>query len=240
MRWNFKLLIFICAVPAMVSCVGSRTTTDYEIIDGLYTSDILGGKSQKVYIDNEPDELFVFPVRKYNGNYMIDTLNQSYLSFPQTRSYSALESELFRISGFDLDIVAIPFKYRFPTAGVPPQLNTNLNASVFVGYRTDYYRLRYNLNEINEYERKTNHYGLTFGVFSGFGSSLISPFVTSDQVTIEYDGVVWSNGIAVSVGIDYLNLGVALGFDQLLDQNSKFWIYNRKPYLGLVLGINLN
>ncbi len=171
---------------------------------------------------------------------MIDTVGRAYHTFPQTRSYAALESELFRVSGLDLDIITIPFKYRFSTESVPAQLNTNLNASVFVGYRTDYYRLRYNLNEINEYERKTNHYGLTFGVFSGFGSSLISPFVTDDQVAIEYDGVVWSNGLAVSIGIDYLNLGVALGFDQLLDRNANVWIYNRKPYLGLVLGINLN
>lgn len=240
MRWTFKVVFFIWISSAMVSCVGSRTAIEYEILDGVYTSNIFNGTNEKVYVDNEPDELFVFPLKKYNGKYLIDTLNQNSLKFPQKRSYSALQSELFRVSGFDVDIITIPFKYRFPTAGVPQQLNTNLNASVFVGYRTDYYRLRYNLNEINEYERKTNHYGLTFGLFSGFGSSAISPFVTSDQVTIEYDGVVWSNGVAISLGIDYLNLGVALGFDQLLDSNSSVWIYNRKPFLGLVLGVNLN
>ncbi|MCH7396402.1 hypothetical protein MM236_00305 [Belliella sp. DSM 107340] len=119
-------------------------------------------------------------------------------------------------------------------------MSTNLNASVYAGYRTDFYSLKYSRNKFGQQERKTRHYGLSFGAFSGFGSSPITPWFTNDQITEEYDGLVWSNGLAFSIGIDYLNLGFALGWDRLLDKNSNLWIYQRKPWLGLIIGININ
>jgi hypothetical protein len=61
--------------------------------------------------------------------------------------------------------------------------------------------------------------------------------VTSNQVELEYDGVVFQKGIAAFFGIDFLTFGVALGFDNLLDDNHKYWVYNQKPWIGLMLGI---
>lgn len=90
------------------------------------------------------------------------------------------------------------------------------------------------------FDRYSNHYGLTVGVFSGFGSTLIGPWFTKDQVQLEYDGVVWTNGVAVSIAFNYLTIGLGLGWDKLLDTNKSVWIYQNKPWLGLVLGINLN
>jgi hypothetical protein len=237
---NRKLFYLFLISLATISCSAYKETVQYEIIDGIYTSKILDRKSEKVYIDNEPDLLYVFPVVKKNEYFLLDTLKRNYLSFPQRQTATPLERQTFRIHEFDLDLITIPFKFRMETAGVPPQLNTNLNASLYFGYRSDWYTLNYKQNELGLFDRFTKHYGITLGFFSGFGSTLINPWVTNDQVAIEYDGVVWSNGLALSFAIDYLTIGLGLGWDNLMDNNSSKWIYQNKPFFGLVLGINLN
>lgn len=107
-------------------------------------------------------------------------------------------------------------------------------------YRTDFYQLGYEPSEIGVLRRYTKHYGITMGMFSGIGGTAVNPFVTENAVQIDYDGIVWSYGLAASIGVNYLSLGIALGWDQLLDRNHNVWIYQRKPWMGLVLGINLN
>jgi hypothetical protein len=34
-----------------------------------------------------------------------------------------------------------------------------------------------------------------------------------------------------------MSVGLAIGFDNLVDKNKSVWIYNQKPYIGLVIGI---
>lgn len=230
------LLIFLVTT----GCSSYKNTVQYEIADGIYKSRIFSGEMEKVYIDNEEDFLFVFPLSERNPPFKLDTLNRSIFEFPQRRTTTRFDKANFYTSEFDIDLITIPFKYRFPYNEFPQQLNTNLNASVFLGYRTDLFTLKYKENEIGLIDRLTKHYGITFGFFSGFGSTSINTFVTQNQVSIEYDGIVWSNGLAVSFAVDYLNLGLSVGWDNLLDGNSNFWIYQKRPWIGLVLGINLN
>jgi hypothetical protein len=68
----------------------------------------------------------------------------------------------------------------------------------------------------------------------------MNPWVTRDQITSEYDGIVWLNGIAGIVGFNNFTFGFAISIDHLLDHNHKVWIYQGKPWLGLTLGLNLN
>ena len=68
----------------------------------------------------------------------------------------------------------------------------------------------------------------------------MNPWVTSDRVQIEYEGIIWTKGIAGLVGLNNFTVGLALGWDHLLDQNRKDWIYQQKPWLGFVFGLNLN
>jgi hypothetical protein len=233
--FSFFLIAF-----TLFSCIANKDVVQYEIVDGIYASKIFEGKPEKVYIDNELEFLYVFPLEKLNENYFLDTLNRSYFSFPQRHHATRLDREIFRTNGFDLDLITIPFKFRSGTTGVPPQLNTNLNASLYFGYRSDWYTLNYRKNQMGVFDRFTKHYGITFGFFTGFGATPINPWVTKDQVLIEYDGIVWSNGLALSFAVDYFTIGLGIGRDNLLDKNSSKWIYQNKPWLGLVLGINLN
>jgi hypothetical protein len=68
----------------------------------------------------------------------------------------------------------------------------------------------------------------------------MNPWVTENQINIEYDGVVWTNGLVVIMGLNKFAVGLALGWDRLLDDNRKYWIYEKQPWLGLAVGLNLN
>lgn len=89
-------------------------------------------------------------------------------------------------------------------------------------------------------ERSIQHFGTSIGGFAGISSEPVNPWVTGDAVTIEYDGVVFSTGIAWIAGMNNLSAGIAVGFDYLLDSNFEHWIYQGKPWFGVVFGINLN
>lgn len=234
-----KLYQFIFLCTLMSSCLTPKTALEYEIEEGFYNSKIFG-QNEKVYLDNERDSLYVFPISKDGQYYKLDTGRRKALIFPQKLSEISFNDNYFTTHGLDIDVIAIPFKYRFPVSTQPQQLSSNLNVSLYGGYRTDYYSFKYRKNKFGQYERNTRHYGLSFGGFSGFGSSPVTPWFTNDMITEEYDGLVWSNGVVVSLGIDRLNLGAALGWDRLLDSNSSVWIYQSKPWLGLVIGININ
>lgn len=61
---------------------------------------------------------------------------------------------------------------------------------------------------------------------------------TNNAIATEYDGLILQKGIAGIVAINKLTIGVSVGFDDLLDRNNKNWIYENKPWFGLMLGLN--
>lgn len=235
----YRFAAFVILIVFLNSCITSKNSIEYEIEDGFYKSNVFGQKEQ-VYIDNLDDSIFVYPLVSKQDFFQLDTVERKRVIYPQKLSQKELSNSYFTTREFDVDVITIPFKYRFPVGNQPQQLSTNLNASIYAGYRTDYYSLKYKKNKFGQQERSAKHYGLSFGGFSGFGSSPVTPWFTNDQITEEYDGLVWSNGFAVIIGIDYVNLGLSVGWDRLLDSNSTSWIYHRKPWVGLVIGININ
>jgi len=53
----------------------------------------------------------------------------------------------------------------------------------------------------------------------------------------EYDGIVFQKGVSVFATYENMSVGIALGFDNLMDHNKGIWIYNNKPWIGIVIGI---
>ena len=94
-------------------------------------------------------------------------------------------------------------------------------------------------NEV-EISQIQNHFGFSFGVFTGFGNTFMSPTNTNNILQQEYDGIVWSKGVAGILAVNNFTLGLAFGFDNLLDKNHSNWNYKNKPWVGLAFGLNLN
>lgn len=194
--------------------------------------------SEKVYVQNSDDSLVVY--RHIDKSRQYDATASPRLALSKYTGIKPTFSALFMQSTFDIDFLTMPFKYRPVSRSLPAQFNTNLNGAVYVGYRQDKYRVRYRKHPINGYQLRVNHFGFSLGLFSGLGGTAMNPWVTENNIAVEYDGVVWAKGVAGIIAIDNFTIGLAAGWDNLLDKNKAFWIYQNKPWLGLAFGLNLN
>ncbi|GAB3998278.1 hypothetical protein GCM10028807_45550 [Spirosoma daeguense] len=146
----------------------------------------------------------------------------------------------FRRSEIDVDVFTLPFKIRPAQGALPAQLNSNFNAALYVGRRVDLYNYRWQPVTPTFGIRQLRSRGFGYGFFAGIGSATMTDFVTRSPIGIEYEGVVLDAGIATIYDARVFNVGLALGIDYLADANRKLWIYQQKPWFGVLFGLNLN
>lgn len=234
---NFIIPITLLTI---VSCQSVRQSSKYGLIEGYYKGKQHGGESVPVYVFPDDDSIKVY-FRKNLLNRLTDSGRSLFLAFPATTHSVQRQDYYFSQRTFDVDILSILLKYRPGTSGFPSQLNTSiLNGALFLGYRTDLYKLSYSPVQFGMYKRSVTHYGFSVGIFSGIGASKVDPFVTQGALNIEYDGFVNPSGIAAIFAVDKFTFGLTYGVDHLLDKNNRVWIYQGKPWVGLSVGLNLN
>lgn len=215
-------IIFIILLS---SCASIEQIHKNELSDGSYKQ-IDAIKNKSVQIENLNDTIAVY----YNA---IQGINLPMYNSKQ-------ENIQFKKLSFDVDLITIPVKYRPSIKGIPNQLTTDINASIYLGIRNDLYKINYSKSISGLYKRKIQHIGFSIGGIFGIGNTLVNEHYTSSQITNEYQGIVLSKGIAGIVAINNYTIGLSYGFDQLLDKNRLFWVYQQKPWLGLTLGLNIN
>lgn len=221
------------------SCGVLNKASKFQLSDGYYATKLKlsDNKVGKIYVQNAEDTLKIYETLKDRKSIAVDTSKKPEIFLKnQTNPYSSL---IFRQPSLDIDFLTILLKYRPQIQGFPNQLNTNLNGAVYVGYRNDYYHIRYKKSPFT-FSRYTTHYGFSFGTFAGLGATAINPSVTNNLISSEYDGVIFTKGLAAIIGIDAFTIGLTFGLDNLLDSNKKTWIYESKPWFGLAFGLNLN
>ncbi len=199
---------------------------------------LLKAKEKKLYVLTGSDTIKAFRAKDIAGE-KIDTSRAFLFAFPPLKPGN-FSSTSFTRNTLDFDILTILFKYRFPVNGFPPQLNASFNGALYLGYRTDVYKLTYKSTPIRYMKRSITHYGYSVGLFSGFGTARIDEYDTKGALNYEYDGLVNLTGFAIIAALDKLTAGLTIGVDHLLDKNNAVWINNGKPWIGLSLGLNLN
>ena len=141
----------------------------------------------------------------------------------------------------DVDVFTIPFKMRPSRGGVPIQLNTNFNAAIYVGRRLDFYSLRAKRSTPFGTTLHVRDTGIGYGAFVGVGSTIVNPDVTRQRATIaEYEGLVVHGGLAAIYDARAFNIGLAVGADHLLGPDGPHWVYRRRPWFGILFGLDLN
>ncbi len=232
------LLLPFC-LPLLNSCLVLKESPKYQFSEAYYHSRLYHKKKKNLYIVPAEDSIKIYSTKHLNKN--IDTTKSIKIAFPLHKKPASFENYTFKKGSFDFDVLNILFKYRPPVHHFPAQFNNNiLNAAFYIGKRTDFYKLKYKQSPLGVFDRTITHYGYSIGVFTGFGASRIDEYVTQNAITIQYDGVVHIVGLAAVMALDKVNFGLNVGIDHLLDKNKKVWIYQRKPWLGVSLGLNLN
>lgn len=228
-------LLFLLQGCALFTAVPERI-----IEDDFYTIRYPDITREEIYIQDREDSILLYlfretAVAEINERIIADTIILP-LEMPDDEY---LEVSFIK-SGFDLDLLSFLFKYRSPQEDMARQLNSELSGVVFAGFRRDIYTIDYVPALPGTRRQEISHTGFSFGIFSGFGSTYMSPWVTSGATESEYDGVVWIKGIAALLATPNINIALGVGFDYLLDGNRNHWIYQHKPWLGFAVGIDLN
>lgn len=222
------------------SCSSIKNSPKYGLGEEVYLSKIDEGNSQQLYLEEQGEVLEFYEVERKDGKWVVPDGKSPLLVIDKTNLEFANQLHLTKKS-FDLDLITIPIKYRPAQSVVPSQINSVLNAAAYLGYRLDYYQLDGSATSpLGKVNLTTDHFGVSFGGFLGIGNSDVNEFLTAGIVPIDYQGIVLSKGIAAIFAVNKFTLGLAIGWDNLLDSNRSFWIYQNKPWLGLTIGINLN
>nr|WP_295932979.1 hypothetical protein [uncultured Dyadobacter sp.] len=234
-----RIFLLFTASVMMLSCSALKDSPKYKMTDGVYTTKI-GDQKTHVYVENADDSMLVYKLEAgwKTKNYSAKSLKPTI--YPLGGVDKGIEASRYWKNSFDLDVLTIPFKYRPSTSSFTPQLSNHLNGALYVGYRNDTYELSYKGNPIGKLHQRVTHLGFSAGLATGVGVTPLNPWVTDNNINVEYDGFIWSKAVCILMAVEKLNFGLALGIDHLLDSNRKYWIYQGKPYLGLTVGLNLN
>jgi hypothetical protein len=233
MMKSFGFLLQILMFVLLCSCSSKSDMANSRLTTGYYKTKRPQGIPEKRYVLIKNDTVWAYLV-KGSGN-QIDTAKATVYVFPKESVRLIEKDYAFSNNTWDFNFQTIIFKYRPAMANIPNQLNTEFN----LGRRADSYRISYLAKPLELNKRKITHFGYSFGFFTGLGETPMSNSVTQNQITYIYDGVIWLNGVSAIIGINSFTLGTGIGIDQLLDRNRNIWIYERKPWVGLMLGIKL-
>jgi len=232
-------IVAIATVALLSSCETLKHYAKRGFTEGFYRSHLHLQKAKKVYVLPSDDVIKVFSAETMRQK-IIDTSESLKIDFPADTKPLDFQTYFFRKNSFDLQALTVLFRYRPALQDFPAQLSQSYNATAYVGYRTDIYRLSYKKTPLQLYHRSITHYGFSVGVFSGIGSERMDEFNSLGALSTEYDGIVSLSGVAAILAINKVSFGVALGADHLLDKNRKYWVSNDKPWIGLTISLNLN
>jgi hypothetical protein len=233
----FYLLACDTLLVFLAGCVPFDKIYSHDFSSGYFTLRTPETKAERIYLDLKDDSAVVYPLAAENKIMLPVSSKSRGIKINSVKPGTLLYNSTFVKSSVDIDLSTVLVKYRPAREDVASQLNANVNGILYAGFRKDFFKLKTNISQINELHSFVRHTGVDFGLFAGFGITPVNPTVTINRTIQEYDGIVFQKGISVFGTFENLSVGLALGFDNLLSHDRRIWIYNQKPWIGLVLGI---
>lgn len=229
------IIIPLVFVVFLTSCNTLEKVSMHGFNSGFYKLESIQKSDQNVYVEVTDEKIDVYHQTKKQPD------KNAFLTIPLIPSDSIQISPLvFKKESLDVDITAILLKYRPSVYGLPGQMTTDFNIGLYAGWRHDSYKIVSRMDPLGKNHNKINNWGYDFGLFAGPGATLISPFTTQNEVTDEYSGMIIQTGIAGFIESNIASFGIAIGFDSLLNSDREVWIYDKKPWVGFIVGIALN
>jgi hypothetical protein len=192
-------------------------------------------------------------ITKFEGDYLSDTLKKDnpglvynglffpYLdSIKNTSSLFVGTGKLKYLSTSPVfQALTIPLKVRFGQGSAPYEAEGSINFGVAFGWKFTHHEYQ------NFYHGKTrlfvnsenNHYSITPGIFVGPG--VVELTANNSHVTDDRNVLSIAYGAMLVFGINRLNIGLALGFDNAVGNKDQNWIYQGAPWLGMTISFDL-
>ena len=232
---NKYIIISVALFALITSCNTLEKASMHGFNSGFYQLESKQKSDQNVYVETTDEKIDVYHQTKKQPD------ANAFLTISLKPSDSIKISPMvFKKESLDVDITAILLKYRPSVHGLPGQMTTDFNIGLYTGWRYDRYKIESRLDPLGNNYHKINNWGYDFGLFTGPGATIISPFTTQNKVIDEYSGMIIQTGIAGFIESNIASFGIAVGFDSLLNSDREVWIYNKKPWVGFIVGIALN
>jgi hypothetical protein len=232
-----KYFIWLIFPIVLAGCAPFDKIYSHDFSDGYFQLKAPNKEPEKIYLHLADDSLIAYPVLTKRKTGLLDTVNFYKTNLSSIKPGSLFYNNKFIKTSVDIDLSTILLKFR-PSAGdVPSQLSYNVNGVLYAGFRKDYFKLKSSFSELHKLTTFVRHTGFDFGLFAGIGITPINYTVTMNKTFQEYDGIVFQKGVSVFATYENMSVGIALGFDNLMDHNKGIWIYNNKPWIGIVIGI---
>jgi hypothetical protein len=230
-----NIIILVPAIGLLSSCSTLERASLHGLNDGFYQLKSDSSEKQAVYLEVSENNITVYPTTNKQPQ------SQPMLLIPlETTDNIPFQRITFKKQGLDIDISSVLMKYRPSIGELPAQLTTDLNLAIYAGWRFDYYPVEHRKDPLNKSHVKISNRGFDFGFFAGPGTTLISPFTTRNMRSDEYNGMILQGGFAGFIESNMASFGLAIGYDYLLSPDRNNWIYQNKPWVGLVVGVALN
>ena len=230
-----NIIISIFLIGLLVSCNSLEKASIHGFNSGYYKLKSENKNVEDVYLDITDEQIDVYHHTKLQPD------KKQLLTIPLKRTGSLMDIQMiFKKQSLDIDITSILLKYRPSVYGLPTQLTTDLNIALYTGWRHDSHQIMRKTDPLGKNYYKINNRGYDFGLFAGPGTTMISPFTTRNKVSDEYSAMTIQAGIAGFIELNIASFGLAVGYDYLLNSDSKIWIYTNKPWMGFIVGIALN
>jgi hypothetical protein len=229
---SFYLFILVTLALLFTSCSTLEKASIHGFHSGYYKVSLQDQPTEKVYADISEDRIDLYHLRnKQPEKPAFRTINPD----------SLLNSKVVFIkNSLDIDITAVPLKYRPSVYGLPGQLTTDFNLAIYAGWRHDRYRMSNRMDPLGRQKRSMVSRGYDFGIFAGPAATSVSPFNTQNILADEYTGMTLQTGVAGFIETNIASFGLAAGMDYLLTADRAIWVYHNQPWVGFIVGVALN
>lgn len=225
----------IIILAVLSSCGTLEKASEHGLNSGCYKVKIDKQNTKKVYADVSEDKIDLYQMTNSQPE------NNLFMTIPLAPADSlSIGNLVLSKQSLDIDITSILLKYRPFVKGLPAELTTDFNLALYTGWRHDTYVIENEKNPLGKNRSKISNFGYDFGIFVGPGTTTISPFSTRNKREDEYSGMIIQTGIAGFIESNVASFGISVGIDYLLNQDRAIWIYNKKPWVGFIVGIALN
>jgi len=233
-----RIPIYGLLILMLSGCVSVGKIGRHDFDSGFYKLKVPGAAPSRVYAEVIEDSVIVYPVNLSGRKEFPNTSSSSGIKVSRVKSDNYYYKACFINKSVNIDLTSIIFKSRSSMDDVPNQFSADLDVAIYAGFRKDFYKIVSPAHPLHEEKSSIMQIGFDLGVFAGIGSSPVNPTVTNNKISQEYDAMIFQKGIAGFISINKMSFGLAVGFDNLIDKNRSSWIYNQKPYLGLIISVS--
>lgn len=233
-----RIPLYGLLIVMLSGCVSVGKIGRHDFDSGFYKLKVQGAAPSRVYAEVIEDSIIVYPVNSTGRKEFPNTSSSSGIKISRIKTDNYYYKASFINKSVNIDLTSIIFKSRSSMDDVPNQFSADLDVAIYAGFRKDFYKIVSPAHPLHEENSSIMQIGFDLGVFAGIGSSPVNPTVTNNKISQEYDAMIFQKGIAGFISINKMSFGLAVGFDNLIDKNRSSWIYNQKPYLGLIISVS--